>query len=321
MSLQAKLEAVIYTAEEPVTLAQLLTLFAAEALEHRAQRLGQSAPTLSFPEPEQDDRGEGDGEADARLTRLRDRQAREELREILAELTELYAPEERGLELREVAGGYRFSTKPLYHDAVRGLIRTLKPPLKLSLAALETLAVIAYKQPVTAPEISDVRGVDSAGVLGSLIARKLVTTAGRKAVIGRPILYKTTREFLLRFGLKDLNELPSMEEFERIAAVELTEPDPASDLYGDPTLANPQPAEQELEPTAAEAERPDPAELPSDPEAEARAQAEIQVDAEDTEAQTAPDLPGVTRDTHGQLPIQSSPAMVIRRAPEEDEAI
>ena len=109
-------------------------------------------------------------------------------------------------------------TKPEYHAAVRGFVKGLKPPLKLSLQALETLAVVAYKQPVTAPEVSEIRGADSAGVLGSLMTRKLVMTAGRKQVIGRPILYKTTREFLLRFGLKDLSELPSIEEFERMAS-------------------------------------------------------------------------------------------------------
>ncbi len=126
-------------------------------------------------------------------------------------------PPDRGLEIREVAGGYRLATKPEYHDAVRGFVKSLKPPLKLSLQALETLAVVAYKQPVTAPEISEIRGVDSGGVLGSLMARKLITTAGRKQVIGRPILYKTTKDFLLRFGLKDINELPSIEEFEKMA--------------------------------------------------------------------------------------------------------
>src|SRR5205807_3739128 len=102
-------------------------------------------------------------------------------------------------------------------DAGRGFVKSLKPPMKLSLQALETLAVVAYKQPVTGPEISEIRGVETAGVLGSLLARKLITTAGRKQVIGRPILYKTTKEFLLRFGLKDLNELPSIEEFEKMA--------------------------------------------------------------------------------------------------------
>jgi segregation and condensation protein B len=100
---------------------------------------------------------------------------------------------------------------------VRGFVKSLRPPLKLTLQALETLAVVAYKQPVTAPEISEIRGVDSSGVLMSLLARKLISTAGRKQVIGRPILYKTTKEFLLKFGLKDVAELPSIEEFEKMA--------------------------------------------------------------------------------------------------------
>ena len=92
------------------------------------------------------------------------------------------------------------STKPEQHDVVRAFAKSLKPPIRLSLPALETLAVIAYKQPVTVPEISEIRGVDSSGVIATLLDRKLITTAGRKAVIGRPILYKTTKEFLLRFG-------------------------------------------------------------------------------------------------------------------------
>jgi segregation and condensation protein B len=136
---------------------------------------------------------------------------------VLDELISDYANSERGMEIREIAGGYRMATKPEYHDAVRGFVKSLKPPMKLSLQALETLAVIAYKQPVTAPEVSEIRGVDSGGVLGGLVSRKLITTAGRKPVIGRPILYKTTKEFLLRFGLKDVNDLPSMEEFEKMA--------------------------------------------------------------------------------------------------------
>ena len=102
------------------------------------------------------------------------------------------------------------STKPEQHDVVRAFAKSLKPPIRLSLPALETLAVIAYKQPVTVPEISEIRGVDSGGVIATLLDRKLITTAGRKAVIGRPILYKTTKDFLMRFGLKDVNELPSM---------------------------------------------------------------------------------------------------------------
>jgi segregation and condensation protein B len=153
----------------------------------------------------------------AREAREKERRLREYFRTILDQLIADYVTSERGLEIREVAGGYRLATKPEYHDAVRGFVKSLKPPLKLTLQALETLAVVAYKQPVTAPEISEIRGVDSGGVLGSLMARKLITTAGRKQVIGRPILYKTTRDFLLRFGLKDVNELPSIEEFEKMA--------------------------------------------------------------------------------------------------------
>ncbi|HVR23632.1 MAG TPA: SMC-Scp complex subunit ScpB, partial [Candidatus Polarisedimenticolia bacterium] len=110
------------------------------------------------------------------------------------------------------------STKPEQHEMVRSFAKSLKPPIRLSLPALETLAVIAYKQPATVPEINEIRGVDSGGVIATLLDRKLITTAGRKQVIGRPILYKTTKEFLMRFGLKDVNELPSMEEFEKLVA-------------------------------------------------------------------------------------------------------
>ena len=123
---------------------------------------------------------------------------------------------EHGLAVREVAGGFQMATKPEHHEAVRNLVKSLKSPLKLSLAALETLAVIAYKQPVTGPEILEIRGVQGAGVIKTLLDRKLITTAGRKEVIGKPILYKTTKEFLVQFGLKDLGELPSLKEFDEI---------------------------------------------------------------------------------------------------------
>src|SRR5439155_9080363 len=144
--------------------------------------------------------------------------ARRHVREIMEQLVAEYGLPEHGLEIREVAGGYRMSTKPEHHDVVRIFAKSLKPPIRLSLQALETLAVIAYKQPVTVPEISEIRGVDTTGVIGSLLDRKLITTAGRKAVVGRPMLYKTTKDFLMRFGLSGLNELPSIEEFEKIAA-------------------------------------------------------------------------------------------------------
>lgn len=156
-------------------------------------------------------------EAEKKRQREAERAVREYLRQELDTLMREYSEQDRGIEVREVAGGFRMGTKPEYHDAVRGFVKSLKPPLKLSLQALETLAVVAYKQPVTAAEISEIRGVDSAGVLGGLMTRKLIATAGRKQVVGRPMLYKTTKDFLVRFGLKDVQELPSIEEFERMA--------------------------------------------------------------------------------------------------------
>ena len=186
MSLKAKIEAIVYAAETPVTLEQIFQLVKDSVV------AGQ----------------EGMDEAGAKLR----------VRATLEELAAEYGTSEHGIELRQVAGGYRMSTKPEQHDMVRAFAKSLKPPIRLSLPALETLAVIAYKQPVTVPEISEIRGVDSGGVIATLLDRKLITTAGRKAVIGRPILYKTTREFLMRFGLKDVNELPSMEEFEKLVA-------------------------------------------------------------------------------------------------------
>ncbi len=247
MSLKARIEAVIYAAEEPVTLAQLASLFREEALLGRAARIvpqaDSNAPAEAASEPELAELASADPEAagapdsespspevcEARSAeraalRQQDREVRDEIRLLIDELIADYNAPDSGLEIREVAGGFRIGTRPENHDAVRAFIKTLKPPLKLSLQALETLAVIAYKQPVTAPEIGEIRGVDSSAVLGSLIARKLITTAGRKQVVGRPILYKTTKEFLLRFGLKDVNELPSIEEFEKIAS-ELAEPE------------------------------------------------------------------------------------------------
>jgi segregation and condensation protein B len=293
VSLKAKIEAVIYASEEPVTLAQLIGLLGHEAqaeLDHldasqqslslevgdeptgtpedaaaaeaehaaaldRALHLAaaeeaaqiraahqhaiadaaamRTSDTLDEPiaepipepiaEPEQGSEPTAEetvakkAAREAKEDKERARRLREYFRSILEQLIADYTNGDRGLEIREVASGYRLATKPEYHDAVRGFVKSLKPPLKLSLQALETLAVVAYKQPVTAPEVSEIRGVDSGGVLGSLMTRKLVTTAGRKQVIGRPILYKTTKDFLLRFGLKDINELPSIEEFEKMA--------------------------------------------------------------------------------------------------------
>jgi segregation and condensation protein B len=187
-----------------------------------------SASDITPAESAQAESPSPDPEAEAkRAARQRDREVKAVLRQLIDELIAYYASDDRGVEIREIAGGYRMATKPECHDAVRMFIKSLKPALKLSLPALETLAVIAYKQPVTAPEVNEIRGVDSSGVFGSLLARKLITTAGRKQVIGRPILYKTTKEFLMRFGLKDVAELPSMDEFEKMAS-ELEETEPAT---------------------------------------------------------------------------------------------
>jgi len=185
MSLKAQLEAIIYAAETPITLEQMTALVKESVV---AEGIAEEA------------------------------QIKSHVRSSLEELVGQYGSPDHGIEIREVAGGYRMSTKPEQHEVVRSFARSLKPPIRLSLPALETLAVIAYKQPVTVPEINDIRGVDSGGVIGTLLDRKLITTAGRRQVIGRPILYKTTREFLMRFGLKDVSELPSMEEFEKLVA-------------------------------------------------------------------------------------------------------
>jgi segregation and condensation protein B len=145
------------------------------------------------------------------------------VKRLLDELVAEYAAPCHGLSIREVAGGYKMATKAEHHEAVRAFVKKLTPPLKLSLAALETLAVIAYKQPVTTPEIMDIRGVQGASVLQTLLDRKLIAEAGRKNVVGKPILYKTTKEFLVQFGLKDLSELPTLKEFEELGRLSVSE--------------------------------------------------------------------------------------------------
>ena len=154
------------------------------------------------------------------------------VKRLLDELVAEYAGPGHGLSIREVAGGYKMATKAEHHEAVRAFVKKLTPPLKLSLAALETLAVIAYKQPVTTPEIMDIRGVQGASVLQTLLDRKLIAEAGRKNVVGKPILYKTTKEFLVQFGLKDLTELPTLKEFEELGRLSVSEaePEPQTEL-------------------------------------------------------------------------------------------
>ncbi len=205
MSLKAEIEAIIYATETPVTVEQIAALV-------KDSILAQAAPE---PDPEKVvsiDASPLEGAP------LNDAAIRARVRAVIEELTADYGSGSHGIEIRSVAGGYRMATKAEHHDLMRGFAKSLKPPIRLSLAALETLAVIAYKQPVTVPEISEVRGVDAGGVITTLLDRKLITTAGRKQVIGRPILYKTTKEFLMRFGLNEVSELPSMEEFEKLVS-------------------------------------------------------------------------------------------------------
>ena len=144
-----------------------------------------------------------------------------EARAALDLLAASYQTDERGIEVRKVAGGWKFYTKPHHHDVVRRFIKSLQPPVRLTMPALETLAVIAYKQPVTLPEINEIRGVNCGGVIKTLLEKRLITTAGRKPVIGRPILYRTSKQFLMRFGLSELDELPSLKEFEALAQAAL----------------------------------------------------------------------------------------------------
>ncbi len=154
----------------------------------------------------------------------------------IAGLVEDFNGSQGAVEIRKVAGGYRITTRPEHHEAIRNYLKT-RPSAKLSLAALETLAVIAYRQPVTLPEIMDVRGVKNTTTIRTLLEKKLIETRGRKKVVGRPILYGTTKEFLIHFGLNDLSELPTLEEFEEILAShsnEAGEPEAKDD--GQPTL-------------------------------------------------------------------------------------
>ncbi|MGA8764596.1 MAG: SMC-Scp complex subunit ScpB [Candidatus Sulfotelmatobacter sp.] len=220
MSLRAQLEAIIYAAETPITLEQICQL---------------TRESLT-----------AEGAADESEIKSRVRAALEEL------IAEFGGPD-HGIEIRQVAGGYRMSTKPEQHEVVRAFAKSLKPPIRLSLPALETLAVIAYKQPATVPEVNDIRGVDSGGVIGTLLDRKLITTAGRKQVIGRPILYKTTKEFLMRFGLKDVNELPSMEEFEKLVAESFQAELIPAESAAVESFSAPEPAADENDDSVAEA--------------------------------------------------------------------
>src|SRR5688500_15163402 len=137
---------------------------------------------------------------------------KEVINETLATLAQEFNGRNGGLQLREVAGGWQFATRPEYHEHVRAFLKT-RPSAKLTIASLETLAVIAYRQPVTVPEILEIRGVQSPSSIKTLLDKKLIVAKGRKEAVGRPMMYGTSKEFLLQFGLKDLSELPSVEDF------------------------------------------------------------------------------------------------------------
>ncbi|MGC1105982.1 MAG: SMC-Scp complex subunit ScpB [Candidatus Acidiferrales bacterium] len=204
--LQSALEAIIYAADEPVTIDQIVAAVGGEKAEVRAA---------------------------------------------LDKLVASYGAEERGVEIRKVAGGWKMYTKAQHHEAVKKFIKSLRPALRLTMPALETLSVIAYKQPATLPEINEVRGVNCGGVVKTLLERRLITTAGRKDAVGRPILYRTSKDFLMRFGLADLDELPSLKEFEQLAqaalgaddGIALTEPEEAFGEQGVLASADPAAAE------------------------------------------------------------------------------
>jgi len=198
-----------------------------------------------------------------------------QVREALEQLAATYQTEDRGIEVRKVAGGWKFYTKAQHHDVVRKFIKSLQPPLRLTMPALETLAVIAYKQPATVPEINEIRGVHVGGVIKTLLEKKLITTAGRKDVIGRPILYRTSKQFMLRFGLSDLDELPSLKEFEALAQAA---------LGSDEGIAEVQPEEGEQATTVVEGEF----------VTEAEAEAELDAEISDTTLDVSADAPDET---------------------------
>ena len=144
-------------------------------------------------------------------------ESRENIKQALAEMIEAFNQRDGGMQIREIAGGWRMTTRPEHHEYIRSYLKT-RPSSKLSLAALETLAVIAYKQPVTQAEIQAIRGKKSnSSTLQTLLEKKLVSIQGRKQVVGRPILYGTSKEFLIHFGLNNLADLPTLEEFAQLA--------------------------------------------------------------------------------------------------------
>ncbi|MGA7224750.1 MAG: SMC-Scp complex subunit ScpB [Candidatus Acidiferrales bacterium] len=221
-------------------------------------------------------------------------------RAALDQLTATYQTEDRGIEVRKVAGGWKFYTKAQHHDVVRKFIKSLQPPLRLTMPALETLAVIAYKQPVTVPEINEIRGVHVGGVIKTLLEKRLITTAGRKEVIGRPILYRTSKQFMMRFGLSDLDELPSLKEFEALAQAALGSDEGIAEVQPEEAALN-ESASSESSTAAGEQA---PAEDASSSSSDASAEQQAKSERSETPAQSAaeanaesPEMPA-TEATH-----------------------
>ena len=257
----------------------------------------------------------------------------EERERVQAKLDELVADYEQnahGIQIRQVANGYKFSTKVEHHEILRKYVKSLKPLVRLSKPALETLAVIAYRQPVTMPEIEEIRGVDSGGVIHTLLEKKLVVTSGRKSVVGRPILYRTSKDFLVHFGLKDVGELPSLKEFEELAKRALGSEWATGELSAETSgtisskgpLGAPETAEagtkSPMEAPVALGEEAGPIENPAGSET---AGAEVESGAVNTEAapesppEVSPPVVGGTMPPADSVPTEAAPA-----APEESGA-
>ena len=265
--LLSALEAIIYAADEPATLDQIVAAITGERAHSRVETEAQDsaevradssaeAGTEAPANVEQEVAGAPSfaavakggvvpqNESRSQVRAAGRAEVRAEIRSALDKLVASYAADERGIEIRKVAGGWKMYTKAQHHELVRRFIKALRPPLRLTMPALETLSVIAYKQPATLPEINEVRGVNCGGVVKTLLERRLITTAGRKDAVGRPILYRTSKDFLMRFGLADLDELPSLKEFEQLAQAALGADDGIAPIEPDEAYAQQAPASE-----------------------------------------------------------------------------
>jgi segregation and condensation protein B len=270
--LKGALEAIIYAADEPATLDQIVNAIGEE---------------------------------------------RHIVRHALDEMIGTFGAEDRGIEIRAVAGGYKFYTKPQHHDVVRRFIKSLRPPLRLTMPALETLAVISYRQPVTGPEIQEIRGVNVSGVIKTLLEKRLITTAGRKAVMGRPILYRTSKEFLMRFGLSDLEELPSLKEFEQLARAALGSDEGIAPIEPEQLEGEVPSSEQDATTESAEATEPSSQSEVTDANQPPAAAAE----APDSIATAESSEHGATEETNAVSDAPESMETIVERGTDEVDAV